>query len=148
MIPSAEKRRLFRGFLLAATVYVIGYVLLWALVYRHGWTHGTRIHIAYAISAALCLAFVGVAGRLALTARTTPVLEVAAVSAAALFAAGVVRTALAAVGMREFLLWDHDSVLLDSILGEALFSFTAMIPAAFIVICSRAIFGRGQRRSP
>jgi hypothetical protein len=137
-IAPAERRALVRGFLLATLVYSTGYVVLWALKrtgLRSGWSDATVLVL-------LWLTFVGVTGRLAVVVKPSRVLTAALVSCASVLAAGLIRTALAAAGMRELLVWDHNNVIADAIFGELFFALVCLYPALFVAACARLIFRR------
>lgn len=61
--------------------------------------------------------------------------------------AGLARTAMAAMGMREFLIWDHDNVIAETVVEEVIFALAAFLAAAIVAAGSRLMFV-GQPRAP
>ena len=131
---------MLRTFVAAASLYTLGRLLLWTTVYRH--PNSDLAPVGYLVVALMWLTFVVTAGRLALTVRTRPVAKAALVSSAAVFTAGLIRTALAAAGMKSFLVWDHDHVVAEAIVAELLFAVASMALALVVAVCSLRLFKR------
>jgi hypothetical protein len=67
------------------------------------------------------------------------------VSCAAELTAGLVRIAMAALGMRRFLWWDHDNVVVQAALEQAFIALMCFPPAVAIAALSRLLFARPRR---
>jgi hypothetical protein len=147
---AAPERRgggvLLRGYLAAVLLYVAGHVTLWAVMYRYGRPGGIRETIGVAVLIAMWITFVVVAGRLALAPVRRPVITAAAVSSVAVLTAGWARTAMAALGMWQFLQWDHDNVLAEAAMEEVFVALACFPAAAAVASVSWLIF-RWRRRS-
>jgi hypothetical protein len=135
---------LLRGYLFAVLMYVAGHVALWALVYRHRRGVEEFGMVPWVVIAAMWIIFIVVAGWLALTPHRTPVIAAALVSCAAVLTAGLARTAMAALGMREFLLWDHDNVVFEAALEQVFVALLCFPPALAVAALSRLLFGRNR----
>lgn len=141
--PTEARAVLLRGCLFAVLVYVAGHVSLWFLLYRHDRPDASSPAV-WAVVAAMWITF-AVAGWLALAPGPHPVFTAAAVSSAAVLTGGLARTAKAALGMREFLWWDHDNVVFEAVLEQVFIALLCFPPAFLVAAASRLLFGR--RRS-
>jgi hypothetical protein len=137
-----EETVLLRGYLFAVLVYVAGHVALWFLMYRPRRLAGELGAPVWAVMAVMWITFIVVAGRLALTHHRQPEIAAALVSSAAVLTAGLARTAMAALGMREFLWWDHDNVVFEAALEQVFIAVLCFFPAVAVAAASRLLFGR------
>lgn len=144
------ERAWFRGYLFAVLVYVAGHVALWFLIYRPRRFTGEAGASVWVVIAAMWITFIIVAARLALAPHRNAVFTAAAVSSAAVFTAGLARTAMAALGMRDFLWWDHDNVVFEAALEQGFIALMCFPPAVFVAAASWFLFGchRGAASEP
>lgn len=142
MGSTAGRAVLLRGYLFAVLVYVAGHVALWFLLYRPRRFAEDVGAPVWAVMAVMWITFIVVAGRLALAPHPNPVLAAAMVSCAAVLTAGLVRTAMAALGMREFLWWDHDNVVFEAALEQVFIALVCFPPAVAVAAASWLLFRR------